>query len=103
MLMRHKIPALAVVAAAAGTASATTAIQTIPCMVIAGVWEAIRSIAPALLTVFFLYGAAKYAYSADDPGGRKQGKSIAINALIGFLIVAASKAVVEAVANATVC
>jgi hypothetical protein len=36
----------------------------------------------------FLYGATKYAMSADNPGGRKQGKDIIIHAIIGGIIFA---------------
>jgi len=62
------------------------------------------NLAWALALLVFIYGGAKYAYSADDPGGRKQGKNIAINAMIGFIIVGASLAIVKAAAGgAPVC
>ena len=34
----------------------------------------------------FLYGGVKYVISADDPGGRKQGKMICIHAMVGGLL-----------------
>ncbi len=76
------------------TADAASIIKTIICNLV----PEIINICWALALLVFIYGGAKYAYSADDPGGRKQGKNIAINALIGFLIVAASKSLVEAIA-----
>jgi hypothetical protein len=62
-------------------------IIAVPCVIIRGVMEALQRIAPAIIMLMFLYGAARYAYSADDPGGRKQGKNILIHTLIGSLII----------------
>jgi hypothetical protein len=70
----------------ASVASATIAIHDVPCAVIVAMWDALRGVAPALFTIMFLYGAARYAYSAEDPGGRKQGKNIIIQSIIGALI-----------------
>ena len=88
--------------AAAGYASASGAAQIIS--------DVICTLVPDLLTLarviailFFIYGGAKYAFSADDPGGRKQGKQIAIHALIGFLIVAMSHSLVAAISGENVC
>ncbi len=50
----------------------------------------VLDLARVLALLMFIYGGAKYAFSADDPGGRKQGKNIAVNAIIGLLIVAIS-------------
>ena len=75
---------------------------------VCGLVPEVMTLAWALALLMFIYGGAKYAYAADDPGGRKAGKNIAINALIGFIIVGIAKAVVSAIANggasgATVC
>jgi hypothetical protein len=67
--------------------------------VICGLVPEVSTLAWALALLVFVYGGAKYAYSADDPGGRKQGKNIAINAMIGLIIVAAARAVVNAIAG----
>jgi len=61
-------------------------IEDIPCSVIVGLWDALLAIGAALIALMFMYGAAKYAYGADDPGGRKLGKNIIIHAIIGGLI-----------------
>jgi len=57
------------------------------------------TLAWALALLMFIYGGAKYAYGADDPGARKQGKNIAVNAMIGLIIVAVAYALVNAIAN----
>lgn len=76
-----------------------------PASIIAGV---ICSLVPDVLQlaqvvaiVMFIYGGAKYAYGADDPGGRKQGKNIAVHAIIGLLIVGISKNLVMAISGVT--
>jgi hypothetical protein len=86
----------------AGCASAQNAAAAIAAVICGLVPEAIN-LAWALAILVFVYGGAKYAYSADDPGGRKQGKNIAINALIGFVIVGASSALVKAIAGSNPC
>jgi hypothetical protein len=67
--------------------------------VICGLVPDVTRLAWALALLVFVYGGAKYAYSADDPGGRKQGKNIAINAMIGLIIVGAARAVIVAIAG----
>jgi hypothetical protein len=80
--------------------SASDAAQIIADTICMLIPEAIQ-LAWALALLMFVYGGAKYAYSADDPGGRKQGKNIAVNALIGFIIVGAAEAVILAINNNT--
>ncbi len=76
-------------------AAATFAsIHRVPCSIITAVWEALRIVAPLIFGIIFLYGAAKYVYSAEDPGGRKQGKTILIHAIIGALIMGLLVAIV---------
>ncbi len=67
--------------------SATSSFMAIPCSVIAAVYTALWGIAATLVAIMFLYGGVKYAFSADDPGGRKQGKSICIQAAIGGIFI----------------
>lgn len=93
------LTALAQTASATAAANAAAIIQGIICSLV----PEVINLAWALAILVFIYGGAKYAHSADDPGGRKQGKSIAMNAVLGFIIVAASKALVETIAQATVC
>lgn len=47
----------------------------------------IRIIGNSLAVVMFVYGAAKYMYTSDDPGGRKQAMGICIAAIVAFLII----------------
>jgi len=63
-------------------------IMDVPCQIIVAIWDALRAVGPALVATFFIYGAVKYTYSADDPGGRKQGKTIMIHSIIGFILMA---------------
>jgi hypothetical protein len=84
-------------------ASATTDVAALLAQVICGLVPELIILARYVAIAVFIYGGAKYAFSADDPGGRKQGKNIAINGLIGMLIVSASRALVEAIASQTVC
>jgi hypothetical protein len=48
---------------------------------------AFRDIGNGLAAVMFLYGGAKYIYTADDPGGRKQAMGICVAAIVAFLII----------------
>ncbi|MFH0861902.1 MAG: hypothetical protein V1875_02625 [Candidatus Altiarchaeota archaeon] len=101
MKMRKTLLGLSAAAFFAQSVSATapdaaTIIRNIICTLI----PEVINLSWALAVLVFVYGGAKYAHAADDPGGRKQGKSIALNAIIGFIIIAASKAVVEAIAFA---
>jgi hypothetical protein len=94
---------LAVVLMSGGMASATDAATVIAGVICSLVPEVIN-LAWALALLVFIYGGAKYAYSADDPGQRKAAKGVAINALIGFIIVGASRGVVTAIAKgAPIC
>ncbi|MBU0761758.1 MAG: hypothetical protein KKD39_01930 [Candidatus Altiarchaeota archaeon] len=53
----------------------------------------------ALAAVMFVYGGAKYAYTADDPGGRKQGMAICVAAVMAFLIIAAAEGIIGGVSG----
>lgn len=61
-------------------------IMNIVCSVIQPVYKALRVATPTLVGLMFMYGAVKYAFSADDPGGRKQAKSIMIHAVIAGIL-----------------
>ncbi len=78
-----------------------------PAGIIAGVIcalvDEVIPLARSIAIVMFIYGGGKYAYSADDPGGRKQGKNIAMHAIIGMVIVQASKALVSAIGGSAPC
>jgi hypothetical protein len=71
---------------ASAVSASTTSIKDIPCSVIKAVADAMKAIGASLVAIMFIYGGVKYIYSADDPGGRKQGKNMVIHAIIGSLI-----------------
>jgi hypothetical protein len=95
MRVRRMISAALAACASAGFAAAAADIHTVPCLIIEGVWNALTVIVPSLITLMFLFGAAKYAYSANDPGGRKQGKNICIHAMIGGILFLLTWAVMD--------
>jgi hypothetical protein len=43
-------------------------------------------IGPTLCVMMFIYGGVKYAFSADDPAGRKAGKMTCIHSIIGGVL-----------------
>ncbi len=85
--------ALSSSAVALSTAGAK--IKTVPCEIIAAIFKALASVGPALVATYFVYGGIKYVYSADDPGGRKQGKTIMIHALIGAVLMMVLDAIMQ--------
>jgi hypothetical protein len=84
--------ALILIAKTAAAANPALIIRDLIC----DIWDDLIDLIIPLATLMFIYGGAKYAFSADDPGGRKQAKSICLHALIGLIIVASAEALVEA-------
>ena len=41
----------------------------------------------SIAVVMFAYGAIRYAYTADDPGGRKQAMGICIASVVAIIII----------------
>ena len=68
------------------SAVGVSSIHYVPCIFIKGIWGALTNIVLALIVLMLLYGAAKYAAGADDPGARKQAKNIIIHVIIGVII-----------------
>jgi hypothetical protein len=97
---KNAVKAVAAASLAAGYASAAVNVATVIKGVICSLIGDVIQLAWALAILMFIYGGAKYAYSADDPGGRKQAKSIAINAMIGMMIVGVAKTLIENIAGA---
>jgi cbb3-type cytochrome oxidase subunit 3 len=60
--------------------------STVVCGVLRPIAETFKTVGPTIVLIMFLYGAVKYAYSADDPGGRKQAKSIVIQSIIAGIL-----------------
>jgi hypothetical protein len=78
---------LSIVLLASAAAASPVQMSDIVCSVITQVLDTLNAIGPALVLLMFLYGGVKYVYSADDPGGRKQGKDICVHAVIGGIII----------------
>lgn len=86
------------VLALASSASATaylTVITTFVCS-LAG---SIRMIGNSIGIIMFIYGALKYMYTADDPGGRKQAMGICVAAIMALIIIQAAIAVMNLVGS----
>jgi hypothetical protein len=56
----------------------------------------------SIAIVMFVYGAAKYIYTADDPGGRKQAMSICIACIVALLIIQATSGVIGQIGDAII-
>ena len=48
---------------------------------------ALYRIGYSIAIVMFAYGAIKYAYTADDPGGRKQALGICIASVVAIILI----------------
>jgi hypothetical protein len=59
---------------------------SVPCAIISQIVGAVDTIGPVFVLIMLTYGAIKYVQSVDNPGGRKQGKDIFIQAIIGGLL-----------------
>lgn len=101
--MKRKLTALGLLSWISGSASASADPAAIIAGVICGLVPEVLNLARVLAIVMFIYGGAKYAFAADDPGGRKQGKAIAVNAIIGLLIVSVSYSLVTSIAGTAAC
>lgn len=73
------------------------------CDIIEPIYEAVLAAATSLVLLMFVYGGAKYAYSADDPGGRKQGKQIVIHSIIAGILLAIASTVLTTVGVNQIC
>ncbi len=80
---------------------AANPITTIVCPILTDIIAAFTTIAGTLVILMFLYGGLKYIFSADDPGGRKQGKMTCIHAVIGGVIVVLATNIVGLLAMAS--
>ena len=85
--MRRAI-VLSLLALMPAAVDATVTFKPLVCSILLQVLDAIQTAGATLVLIMFTYGAAKYAFSADDPSGRKSGKMTCIHALIaGILII----------------
>lgn len=75
------------------SASGLSIIKDIPCSILSMIYDTMTAVAGTLVFLMFIYGGLKYAFSSDDPGGRKQGKMICIHATIGGILIAVWSAI----------
>jgi hypothetical protein len=55
----------------------------------------------SIAIVMFIYGAAKYVYTADDPGGRKQALGVCVAAVMAMLIITAATTIISGIGQMT--
>jgi hypothetical protein len=65
------------------------------CSIVKPIYDTLKVVGPTLVLIMFVYGATKYAYSADDPGGRKQGKDICVHSIVAGLLLMLSYTVMS--------
>ncbi len=99
--LMHALTLVSLLTSGSSVSGASNAIHTVPCKLLGGLFSALTTIGPSLVLLMMVYGAAKYAFSADDPGGRKQGKTIFIHAIIGAVIMGLIYIIVKAVLGAS--
>ncbi|MBD3389040.1 MAG: hypothetical protein GF416_08135 [Candidatus Altiarchaeales archaeon] len=85
-MRRHLLVVLTLSYLSTTALAVTNFIKAVPCSILNMILGTLNAVVPALVIIFFLYGGVKYIFSADDPKGRGQAKSILINALIGGII-----------------
>lgn len=66
--------------------SAQINFTTTPCSIIRQIYYAVVYAGGSFVVLMMTYGAIRYIYSADNPGGRNQGKQIFIQAIIGGVL-----------------
>jgi hypothetical protein len=86
MKREYLVAALICAAVVPMLVSASVDFTSLPCTIIKQVRNTINVVGPTLVLIMFLYGGIKYTMSADNPGGRNQGKTICIHAIIAGLI-----------------
>ncbi len=72
--------------ASAASAQLVDTFRRTPCRILMNFYNAMDVVIPSLVFIMMVYGAIRYAYGADDPGGRKSGKNIFIQAIVGGLL-----------------
>jgi hypothetical protein len=85
--MRNLVSSIFLILTLSLAASATVDFKTVPCRVVLDVLTLMTRAAATFVILMMIYGAIKYIYSADDPGGRKQGKNTIIHAIVAGIII----------------
>ena len=101
--MKKKILGFGAFACGAGFVSArmqtpgdiASAIGSPLCSLLQSILNLFKAFFPALFVLMLIYGATKYIFSADDPGGRKVGKTRMIHAIIGIILLGLIRAILD--------
>ena len=95
---RKVLTASAALAAVASTVSAGGSyLQPVIDFVDQQLTHSIKVIGLSLSVLMFVYGAAKYVYTVDDPGGRKQAMGICVASLIAMIIIYVADIIIMAI------
>jgi len=85
--MRNLVLSIFLILTLSSAAYATVDFKTVPCRIILDVLTLMTRASASLVVLMMIWGAIKYIYSADDPGGRKQGKNTIIHAIVAGIII----------------
>ncbi len=103
---RYIVLSALILIAAVGASCAQAAnmdVAHIVCKVINPIKGTVETIAPTIVIIAFVYGGIRYAFSADDPSGRTQGRNICIHALIAAILLALVNAILTGMGILTPC
>ncbi|MFC2162070.1 TrbC/VirB2 family protein [Candidatus Altiarchaeota archaeon] len=90
------LAAVCIIAIFSGSVSAANMFQAV-INFIADLIRAFRRIGGTIAVIMFIYGGATYAFSADDPGGRKKGLHMCIASVVGGLMMIMADNLVTAI------
>jgi len=88
-----------VLVALCNMALAAQDIQDAVCGVLEAIYTPLLMIGASLVLLMITYAGVRYVYSADDPGGRKQAKSMIVNAIIGGILLMIAVALSDLATN----
>jgi len=102
MKKRH-ILSLLLLAGTAVAQSASTKLGDILAEYLCTLFSAVKQIAGVLAVFVLVVAGVKWLWSRDDPGERKQAKSLIETVLMGLILIAAATGIVVAVIQITPC
>ena len=93
--MRKLAAVLVMLAVIAVSVSAATLVLTNVITFVCTLVKTFKTLGASLGVLMFVFGAAKYVYTADDPGGRKQGLAICVAAIIGIIFLLSADGIIN--------
>lgn len=76
------------------SSAAASYLDNILVFIVCSLARSFRIMGYSIGMLMFVYGAVRYVYTADDPGGRKQAIGVCIAAVIGMMIIAMASTVI---------